>query len=70
MAVFNLHPVPEVGSEIEITWLPDTRQGNTNAYIGSTGIVHEVFSDGSFNLKLGTGAWLIVGTKYRFRLIK
>lgn len=68
--IVNLHPVPESGSEIEIIWLPDTMHGDTNAYIGSTGIVHEVQPDGSFNLKLGTGAWLIVGTKYRFRLVK
>jgi hypothetical protein len=60
---------PEEGDKVEITWLPNPRNNprSINCYIGSTGVVDKVKKDGAFDLKMESGATLIVHTNYKFK---
>lgn len=60
---------PKMGSQIEITWLPNKKnKDEANAYIGSRGTVEDLKDDGSFNLNMG-GSVLVVGCRYKFKYI-
>ena len=62
--------VPTQGHTVKITWLPLNNAAPTpNCYIGSTGVVEDVKSDGSFVLRMKSGASLIVNKKYQFEYI-
>lgn len=63
---------PVNGQFIRLTWLPEPKNGwpnqprEKNCYIGSEGIVEDMKEDGSFFLRMSSGATLVVGTKYKW----
>jgi len=60
---------PKMGSNIELTWLPNKRDKDVaNCYIGSRGKVEDLKHDGSFCLNMG-GSVLVVGRRYKFKYI-
>jgi hypothetical protein len=56
---------PKNGEHITITWLPNTRNGAMNAYIGYFGIVEDLTEDGRFVLNSGTSILVINTNKYK-----
>lgn len=59
------------GDNVELTWLPDhvCRFGvSPNAYIGMSGVVHELQKNGVFWLRTDT-SWLLVNGKYKVKFL-
>lgn len=60
--------VPAVEHYIKLTWLPNpiNNPQSKSCFIGQVGLVTKVYPDGSFDLKIESGAKLFVHNKYKF----
>lgn len=67
---FHCSRRPSVGDKIHITWFPyNNGFPDKNIYIGSEGVVIEVYNNGGFTLD--TRCYILVVSKgYRYKIIK
>lgn len=68
---FTFRRWPELGDEIELTWLPNPRNNPhvKSCYIGTKGTVEAADRDGIY-LRLETGAHLIVDGKFKYKKLE